>query len=315
MNPGTDPHPRRRRGHHRITNRAHPTALTHTPHPDSHYRHRPTPTRALLTTARYHSLRLTIRPAVAKPPLTLGLGIAAIATLWGLAALLAALPIAYVAARAILARRAAPVAEAVRGPTVSRCAITTGLALILAAFAGWLFLSTAPTAPLAQADTAGKASDAGLQRDTIATNHAVSQAFPQIEQIGGFRPDPLPKHDEGLALDIPVPDDPTNPEGIALGHGIRDFRLTRAAELGIDHVLWRRHIYSRRHIRADGRPRQRPRQPHNPPARHNEKRWLPVTFTPRHRFRLNHHERTSTMNDLGLRAGAPVVHRAIGGAR
>ena len=67
MNPGTDPHPRRRRGHHRITNRAHPTALTHTPHPDSHYRHRPTPTRALLTTARYHSLRLTIRPAVAKP--------------------------------------------------------------------------------------------------------------------------------------------------------------------------------------------------------------------------------------------------------
>ena len=130
---------------------------------------------------------------------------------------------------------------------MARCAITTGLALILAAFAGWLFLSTAPTAPLAQADTAGKASDAGLQRDTIATNHAVSQAFPQIEQIGGFRPYPLPKHDEGLALDIPVPDDPTSPEGIALGDGIRDFRLTRAAELGIDHVLWRGHIYS-----ADG---------------------------------------------------------------
>ena len=48
-------------------NRAHPTALTHTPHPDSHNRHRPTPTRALLTTARYHSLRLTIRPALRNP--------------------------------------------------------------------------------------------------------------------------------------------------------------------------------------------------------------------------------------------------------
>ena len=66
--------------------------------------------------------------------------------------------------------------------------MTTGLALILAAVAGWLFLSAAPAAPLAQADTAGKASDTGLQRDTVAANHAVSEAFPPIEQIGGSGP-------------------------------------------------------------------------------------------------------------------------------
>ena len=130
---------------------------------------------------------------------------------------------------------------------MARCAITTGLALILAAVASWLFLSAAPAAPLAQADTAGKAADTELQRDTIATNHAVSQAFPQIEQIGGFPPDPLHEHDEGLALDILVPGDPTSPEGIALGDAIRDFLLSRADELGINHVLWRQHIY-----RADG---------------------------------------------------------------
>ena len=130
---------------------------------------------------------------------------------------------------------------------MARCAITTGLALILAPVAGWLFLSAAPAAPLAQADTAGKASDTGLQRDTIAANHAVSEAFPPIEQIGGFRPDPLHEHDEGLALDIPFPGDPTSPEGIALGDAMRDFLLSRADELGIDHVLWRQHIY-----RADG---------------------------------------------------------------
>jgi len=182
-----------------------------------------------------------------EPPLTLGLDAAAIATLWGLAALLAATPIAYVAARAKLARRAAPVTEAVRRPTVARCAITTGLAVILAAFAGWLLLSAALTAPLAQADTAGNACDTGLQRDAIATNHAVSESFPQIEQIGGFRPDPLHEHDEGLALDILVPGDPTSREGVALGDEIRDFLLTRADELGIDHVLWRQHVY-----RVDG---------------------------------------------------------------
>jgi hypothetical protein len=179
-----------------------------------------------------------------EPPLTLGLDAAAIATLWGLAALLAAAPIAYVAARAILARRAAPATEAVCRPTVARCAIATGLALILAAFAGWLLLSAALSAPIALADTAG---DTGLQRHAIVTKHAVFEAFPQIEQIGGLRPDPLREHDEGVALDILIPGDPTSREGVELGDAIRDFLLTRADELGIDHVLWRQHVY-----RADG---------------------------------------------------------------
>lgn len=177
------------------------------------------------------------------PPLTLGLDANAIAGLWALAALLAATPIAYFAARAILARRAAPATEPVRRPTVARCAITTGLAVILAAFAGWLILSAILTAPPAQGDTDDNASDIGLQRHTIATKHAVDEAFPQIEQIGGLRPDPRHAHDEGLALDILIPGDPTSDEGIALGDAIRDFLLTRADELGIDHVQWRQHVY------------------------------------------------------------------------
>ncbi|QNJ89957.1 hypothetical protein HZU40_00410 (plasmid) [Mycolicibacterium fluoranthenivorans] len=68
-----------------------------------------------------------------------------------------------------------------RRPTMARCAITTGPALILAALAGWLLLSAELTAPPAQADSAGNASDTGLWRDAIATKHAVSEAFPQIE--------------------------------------------------------------------------------------------------------------------------------------
>lgn len=147
----------------------------------------------------------------------------------------------------MLARRAAPVTETVRRPTVARCAVTTALALILAAFAGWLLLSASFAALLAQADTAGEASDTGLQRDTIATNRAVSEAFPQIEHIGGFRPDPFHEHDEGLALDILIPGDPTSREGIELGDEIREFIMARADELGVTHVLWRQHVY-----RADG---------------------------------------------------------------
>jgi hypothetical protein len=68
---------------------------------------------------------------------------------------------------------------------MARSAITTGLALILAALAGWLLLSVAVSAPPAQADTAGNASDTGLRRDAIATKHAVAEAFPQIEHHEG----------------------------------------------------------------------------------------------------------------------------------
>ena len=74
---------------------------------------------------------------------------------------------------------------------------------------GWPLLN----APFPQADTAGKTSDTGLQRDAIATNYAVPEAFPQIEQIGGFRPDPLSEHQDGRD----VPTNPGSGMGIALG--------------------------------------------------------------------------------------------------
>lgn len=110
-----------------------------------------------------------------------------------------------------------------------------------------MFLAAALTAPDAAADTTDSASDSGLQRDTIAVKHAVSEAFPQIEHIAGFRAGPLGDHEDGLALDIVIPGDPTSPAGIALGDEIRDFLLERSAELGVVHVIWRQNFY-----RADG---------------------------------------------------------------
>jgi hypothetical protein len=68
MDAGTDPHPRRRRGHHRITNPAQPPTLTHTPHTLAVTTdNTANATLAVLTTTRYHSLPLTIRPAAAHP--------------------------------------------------------------------------------------------------------------------------------------------------------------------------------------------------------------------------------------------------------
>ncbi len=88
----------------------------------------------------------------------------------------------------------------------------------------------------------GKAPEGRLQRYTIVTNRAVSAAFPQISQIGGYRPDPLPWHPQGLALDVMIPNY-LNPQGVALGNGIRDFLLRNAKTLGIDHVIWRQRMY------------------------------------------------------------------------
>lgn len=91
----------------------------------------------------------------------------------------------------------------------------------------------------------GKADESRLQRYTILTNRAVSAAFPQIKEIGGYRPDALKWHPQGLALDIMVSSAylPLSPQGIALGNGIRDFLLRNAKALGIDHVIWRQRMY------------------------------------------------------------------------
>ncbi|MFL0176424.1 hypothetical protein [Mycobacterium sp. SMC-13] len=91
----------------------------------------------------------------------------------------------------------------------------------------------------------GKASEYRLQRYTILTNRAVSAAFPQIKSIGGYRPDSMKWHPQGLALDVMVSSayPPLSPQGIALGNGIRDFLLKNAKTLGVDHVIWRQRMY------------------------------------------------------------------------
>lgn len=91
----------------------------------------------------------------------------------------------------------------------------------------------------------GKADESRLQRYTILTNRAVSAAFPQIKSIGGYRADSMKWHPQGLALDIMVSSayPPLSPQGIALGNGILKFLMNNAKTLGIDHAIWRQHIY------------------------------------------------------------------------
>jgi hypothetical protein len=89
----------------------------------------------------------------------------------------------------------------------------------------------------------GVAPEQGLQVRTILVERAISVAFPQIHQIGGVRPDPLPWHPLGLAIDVMIPD-PGSSEGIALGNAIVAYVMKNASRFGIQDAIWRGVYYT-----------------------------------------------------------------------
>src|SRR5690606_6747802 len=89
----------------------------------------------------------------------------------------------------------------------------------------------------------GVAPEAGLQATTVLVARAISARFPQIAEIGGVRPDSLPWHPSGLAIDVMIPNH-HSPEGIALGDEIMAFVLSNAARFGVQDVIWRGTYYT-----------------------------------------------------------------------
>lgn len=89
----------------------------------------------------------------------------------------------------------------------------------------------------------GVAPEQGLQVRTILVARSISATFPQIHQIGGVRPDPLPWHPLGLAIDVMIPD-PGSSEGIALGNQIVAYVLRNADRFGIQDAIWRGVYYT-----------------------------------------------------------------------
>ncbi|BBZ46162.1 hypothetical protein MPRM_34430 [Mycobacterium parmense] len=89
----------------------------------------------------------------------------------------------------------------------------------------------------------GIAPERGLQVRTILTARSISAEFPEIHEIGGVRPDPLPWHPLGLALDVMIPN-PESAEGIALGNRIVAYVLEHSARFGIQDAIWRGVYYT-----------------------------------------------------------------------
>lgn len=72
-----------------------------------------------------------------------------------------------------------------------------------------------------------------------------SAAFPEITRIGGVRADYLKWHPNGLAIDVMIPNYDTD-AGRKLGNRIVAFALANAERFGLNHVIWRQVIWSRK---------------------------------------------------------------------
>lgn len=89
----------------------------------------------------------------------------------------------------------------------------------------------------------GVAPERGLQVRTIQAARSISDAFPQIMQIGGVRADSLRWHPNGLALDVMIPN-PGSAEGIALGDSIVAYVMENAGRFGLQDAIWRGVYYT-----------------------------------------------------------------------
>lgn len=89
----------------------------------------------------------------------------------------------------------------------------------------------------------GRAPERGLQVRTILVERAVSEAFPEIRDMGGVRPDALRWHPEGLAVDVMIPN-PGSAAGIALGNQIVAYALKNAERFGLQDAIWRGIYYT-----------------------------------------------------------------------
>lgn len=112
-------------------------------------------------------------------------------------------------------------------------------------------LLAAAAVDIPEALPVGVANEFRLQPKAILAARAVSQQFPQIAEIGGYRPDSKPWHPSGLAIDIMIPN-PGSPEGIALGDQVMAYAMANAGRFGLQDVIWRGVYYTPAGPQASG---------------------------------------------------------------
>jgi len=102
-------------------------------------------------------------------------------------------------------------------------------------------------------DGAGASVERGLKPNAIKVHRAARVAFPQITTYYGVRPDSIPDHPSGRALDLMIPGY-TSAGGRALGNEIAAWTRANAKELGIQYVIWNQRIWNVQRDKEGWRP-------------------------------------------------------------
>ena len=83
----------------------------------------------------------------------------------------------------------------------------------------------------------GSAVEAGLTADAVRVHRAICARFPQVTAYGGVRPDALPDHPSGRALDAMVPNSD-------LGWAIANWVRSHSGQLGVSEVIFAQRIWT-----------------------------------------------------------------------
>ncbi|WP_409428850.1 hypothetical protein [Mycobacterium sp. SMC-11] len=89
----------------------------------------------------------------------------------------------------------------------------------------------------------GIVNERGMQVKTILVARSISEAFPQIHDMIGVRPDGQRWHPSGLAIDVMIPN-AGSPEGIALGDQIVAYVRQNAGRFAMQDAIWRGTYYT-----------------------------------------------------------------------
>ena len=95
----------------------------------------------------------------------------------------------------------------------------------------------------AAAAAAAPARPKGLKPNGVKVLNAVRKNWPQIKTIGTVRPDALPDHPSGRALDLMIPNYKSK-AGKKLGHDLSRWLRGRHTELGINYIIYDQHIWN-----------------------------------------------------------------------
>lgn len=83
----------------------------------------------------------------------------------------------------------------------------------------------------------------GLKPNAVKAYRAAIKKFPQITTVYGVRPDPLPDHPSGRAIDLMIPKY-KSVAGKRLGGQVAAWAKKQARPLGINYVIWNQHIWN-----------------------------------------------------------------------